>query len=456
MRLTLPLLKPISNPKLKVPRTTSQKTQSQLPLPSSLAEQKVPEPQLPDPYSAFPFLHSLKSAQLQALARKTGLPTTGLKAGIVKSLEGGLADYKREVSILPRDGRERGNEGMRILSIDMGIRNLAFACLVVPGSLSAGGPRLGRAAKGRGGDEKVELTTWRRISLPLDRGFSVQEFGRYLDESLASTSPLSPLSSDDTNADKDLKIGPRPRKKNAEEKEKTEKESFSLQVYATHAHSIISTLLARYNPTHVLIERQRFRSGGAAAVQEWTLRVGVFEGMIWAVLYSLSQQKPPPPEVQGRGVENEKGRGKGLGSGPRVIAIEPARVGRFWATSSDTNSGSEPGSEKKKKRKISSRENKKLKIDLVGSWLSDEAFSVGKSASEWVDGYVRKWKQSSRTISGSRSKSKSKGESEAGLVDVGKLDDLADCLVQGMTWLEWEGMKGQIVRDGIEAARGVS
>jgi len=37
------------------------------------------------------------------------------------------------------------------------------------------------------------------------------------------------------------------------------------------------------------------------------------------------------------------------------------------------------------------------------------------------------------------------------LADMGKLDDLADCLLQGMAWIKWEQNRKLILSKGIEA-----
>lgn len=428
MRLTPRLL----NPKSKLPtRTTTTVTRSS-----------------PPPSPSFSWLQALKTKELQHIAQKTGLPSSGTKPVLLGSLQDGLARHQRDHELvqIPKEKRsgDGNGKGLRILSIDMGIRNLAFAVLGVSGggfgSGDGDGDGMGsfldkeKRVKASGALE-LSLDTWRRVSLPLDRGFSVEEFGRYLD-SAASSSGSDSSDNIDTPIAKGRGKKPQSQSEDKAEKAKgkeKEKESFSLPVYATHAHSIVTTLLERYNPTHILIERQRFRSGGGAAVQEWSLRVGVFEGMLWAVLHSLQQQNAAAAGGH-HGI---------LGPNPKVIAIEPSRVGRVWLPPSSSSS---PGEKKKGGKKSTSREGKKVKIDLVGSWLENGVFSThdGNGVQGWVDGYMAKWKRNT----GSKSKSKLMAPGPSAL-DIGKLDDLADCLVQGVTWLEWERMKSKVVKNGL-------
>lgn len=291
----------------------------------------------------------------------------------------------------------------------MGIRNLAFAFMVVPCPLSTDS-----ASSSSSGNEKdheygpikrsdqavPELQAWKRLSV-LD--------------GLSDLSTPSPTSDCDSESSFDSIS--------------VTKESYSPKTYASTAYNLLTTLLSTYNPTHILIERQRFRSAGSSAVQEWTLRVGVFEGMLHAILHTLREE---------RGLD-----------GIVVEGVEPKRVVGFWdeiGTGPGTGGIEDGVKTVDAGKRLTAREVKKAKIGLVGGWVegSLDGTGVGKvlvgendTAREIAGAYVRKWR-------GERAKKNRNG-------DIGKLDDLADCLLQGVTWLEWQVMRDRIIRQGTQA-----
>lgn len=328
----------------------------------------------------------------------------------------------RTHAALSSDQTSREGE-WRILSIDMGIRNLAFAHLVTRSplertSLESGGTRDCLSTP--------ELNAWRRLDVSNMETLDLSSCS-------GSSSSKTTISTVDSVSEAESEAGIRGMS--------SDTDAFAPHLYAAKAYTLISTLLSTYKPTHILIERQRFRSGGGSAVQEWTLRVGVFEGMLYAILHALSAERG--------------------GIAVRVNGVEPKRVVGYW----EMNQGS---SEETEKKKLSAREVKKVKIDTVGRWL-DSAVSgnEGESRSlsadmngssvglgtgvyvgedrivrELVDAYLRKWKgerSSKRKIAGEETQ------------EVGKLDDLADCLLQGITWLEWQVMRERLIHEGIEA-----
>lgn len=389
-------------------------------------------------------LQTLKSTQLHRLAEATGVKSSGTKAVLVERLEGeiplcecpflldsgmGGDAMKSGTSEKSEKSAEKSTE-MSILSIDMGIRNLAFTHLLVrPHSRTSitdkakAQARTGTKAKIAA---EVTLNAWRRLDITND-GIPSTFPGRAEEAKTTQSSALTSGSESKENA--------------------KEKDTFSPALYAHHAYTLLTTLLQTYKPTHILIERQRFRSAGGSAVQEWTLRVGVFEGMLYTVLYTLARQ----------GFFTHAGTGTGVGAGdgnrgvpvPLAKGVEPSRVVRYWEDRVLSPSSSE-GEGGKKKRKTS-KEGKKAKIDVVGGWLSDAgetgcgdistSLSVGNDVElqNTVNTYLAKWR-------GKREKSKEKTLKK----DIGKLDDLADCFLQGMTWLEWQIMRGRVVREGVD------
>lgn len=276
------------------------------------------------------WLTFLKAAQLQRIARATGIQSSGTKGELIRRIEAELqlqlpgpqnsqtaactspSAHTRVPSRPGHGGGKTANtphpsprDQWSILSIDMGIQNLAFAHLRIPKS---------RSGAGSGATSAVpELTAWRRLAVSefaeLDLAQGVELGGRSTSSSLSSFSEQPSLSPTPA-LEKDNPSSP------SEQKRKKLPTPaaipFSPPLYASHAYTLLTTLLSVYRPTHILIERQRFRSGGSSAVQEWTLRVGVFEGMLYAILHALQQERG------------------GEFADVCVRGVEPKRVVRYW------------------------------------------------------------------------------------------------------------------------------
>lgn len=275
-------------------------------------------------------------ARLQQLAVQGGINKSGTKKAIIA----GLRDSIRCPQPLSPDSR--------ILSIDIGIRNLAFSLLTPPRS-QAGLPT---------------VHAWTRMA----------------------------LSAKSTEVPED----------------------FSPAAMSQVAASLVAQHLLPLRPSHVLIERQRFRSAGSPTVFEWTLRANVLEAMLYATFSTLRLT----------------GQWDGM-----LVPVFPKRVSSFLLA---PQVAADQSDSTRTKRHLAI---KKEKIDLVGSWLASEEAMLfaSKRTKVTAEQFLRRWK-------GGRAGKVSKGaqdmqdcELSGACPELGtKLDDLADCLLQGIAWLRWQ------------------
>ncbi|KAG4433215.1 hypothetical protein IFR05_011297 [Cadophora sp. M221] len=339
--------------------------------------------------------NTLKLAQLKQLAFKCGISTSGTKPILIQRLQDEIGQTQSDdVS------KSKAEKKVRILSIDMGIRNLAYCILDVPArSVVRPGAIFGRGKSAKG--TLASILAWHR---------------------LAVSSP--PIATPTTDIEGSTTIIP------------AAKEAFDPATLSQTAYTLLRTQLLPAKPTHVLIERQRFRSMGSSHILEWTVRVNMFESILYAVLCTL--------------------KAEGLWEGS-VGSVLPGKVGPFWVGEEDVDVSrpgeiegeAKAGKGRKKVRKSASAKikNKGAKIDLVRSWLeSGDVVGLGnEGVQEMARRYVEKW---DRVPGGRKKIVKAEGEVEE---KMGKLDDLADCLLQGMAWVEWEENKRVVMKYGIEA-----
>lgn len=342
--------------------------------------------------SPLSWLTKLKGDQLRILAASVGIKTSGTKQSLISALQTRIpkcafGPSNETFTRRPPTAEEKplGVESSTIrsiLSIDMGIRNLAYCCIRPP------------SPEDEGKVPKPIVTHWTRKDI---------------------SAPSIPESSSDISDSGPLGVA-----------------NFEPDIYAARAYTLLAPLVKHDPPSHVLIERQRFRSMGGFAVQEWTLRVNMFESMLYAVLETLKRE--------------------GLWKGD-VVGVSPARVLSHWipvAAISVPETGRDSSDTLKakvsrrqtdkvlKKGKTKSGANAKaVKQHIVGHWLEkDEVVELQGQAAIKKAGYLRKL-------------NKLRGKNLD--VDFGKLDDLADCLLQGMAWLNWEENRHLIWEKGEEA-----
>lgn len=311
-------------------------------------------------------LSNLKATHLRALLTQIGAKSSGTKPQLLARLQRELGP-ESQISKHGTGKHEAGKQ--RILSVDMGIKNLAF-CVAEPNSPSP------TKDPWRIPPLQMHITAWRRISVLQSRK-----------PPNASPSAESP---DPSDAEDDV-------------------EPFAPKALSTTAYALVKDLLLPHSPTTILIERQRFRSANQPSVQEWTLRVNLLEGMIWAVLRSLGYRDGVVPRVE-------------------VESVSPARVAGLWVPDKG-------------------RVEKEDKIAVVKGWLEgggkgeeegearlsfgEEARGTSEAFLEKVNGRGRRRKVLTAHVEGLKEVD--------GREDVGKVDDLADCLLQAAAWVRWRG-----------------
>ncbi|KAI1132622.1 mitochondrial resolvase Ydc2 [Nemania abortiva] len=358
---------------------------------------------------------TLRAEQLKRLSFLCGLPVGGRKEELIARLSAAAA--------LPPLPKPRADPV--VLSIDLGLKNLAFSLLTPVASSSR---KTSAKSKKRSGAETgplsflstspplITLHAWQRLSLL---------------EGPASTPGQN---GDELALDVDTTTGP-----------------FAPAALAKTTNAFLQETVLKLNPlpTHILIERQRWRSGGAAAIQEWTVRVNTLEAMLHASLRTL----------------RDVGAWKG-----DVMSIRPGSVGQLFlgAVNPDTGdavqnqedevdaSTSKPGIKRTTGRKTSA-EAKKLKIDLLSSWLGQGDLVVrpgNAEAGHMLDAY-----RDASTGPKQRRSKRAAGESELEAKPPAldrKLDDLTDSLMQGMAWLRWrENVALLRLENGAEQLLGV-
>lgn len=256
------------------------------------------------------------------------------------------------------------------MSIDMGIRNLAFAFLT---------SRITQGVAAKIAFEKPALHQWKRVSLmgvdSLASGTETNSLDQAVHDSDCST-PNAAMTA----------------------------ESFEPSQMAVHAYTF-AKYCASLKPTHVLIERQRFRSAGHSAVQEWSLRVGMLEAMLYATIRTLTAER--------------------LLMDTTVEPMLPMRVNKYWFKDQDIPA--------------TGKQAKLAKIAIVSDMLQAlnakaAPFSVGSDVIEVVNSFDCKLPRGSAANKATKSLNKS--------------DDMSDALLQGLAWLDWQQNRLKLINEG--------
>lgn len=304
-----------------------------------------------------------------------GLPTTGTKATLETAIQQKFEHLQRPI------------DGSRILSVDMGLRNLAY-CVV----------------------DFSEHTSSRRNDKTPTSVPAALRISEWRKQDLLSTP--APMRMQSLAANEENGTNPHP-----------PTNPFTPSTLSPIAHALARTLLS-HNPHIILLERQRFRTGGSAAIQEWTVRVNMLESMLHACLYTLRQAAP-------------------RGNFPEVREISPARVAHFWAAAAAASSlssdvvltppslleGLAPSSVDVVLAEVKKKMQKKDKISVVRKWMTGGA-DPGMQL-QFEDGV-------SRTRDMFLLPSRTRARMKDGVREVQKVDDLADCLLQAAAWVRWE------------------
>ncbi|KAG8163993.1 hypothetical protein KVR01_005911 [Diaporthe batatas] len=377
----------------------------------------------------------LSSVQLKSIARLCGKSRSGTKAVIADRI---AEDLKTFQPLAP---------GTRVLSIDLGIRNLAYSLLEVPHPNNGTPGKTSKWARKSSWERKKDtapssaalkeprLLAWERLALMPKAEKAVPPGG--------STKKSRKKAKADEEADADQqdeevlpKRGRRksktdattdPRHQAAEDPTAAASpattpvlvEDFSPARLSALAVDLVLNRLLPLRPDVVILEQQRFRQMGGSGVYEWTLRVNSLESMLYALLTllrELGRWDSPVGRIEPVVARNVL---EFMGARARLAGFD---VGDIWAR--------HRGAEDK-------TDNKKVKKDIIGRMLASAGLDVAEPARLVAAVYLNEWQGKNSFL---RKADRMK-----------KLDDLADCLLQGLAFIHWQNNKRLLLEGGVDA-----
>lgn len=152
----------------------------------------------------------------------------------------------------------------------------------------------------------------------------------------------------------------------------------------------------------IVIEKQRLRSNGLRNVPEWVARVNLMEAMVHAILQNYLDLSMHHYDV---------------------FSVNPSRVMNYWVRGSPLDSKQES---KKLNPNARYRHTKNSKVELVNGWL--ESTTTHNVPFKLADNFVQSFEDP-------RYKKK---------------DDMADALLQGLAWIQWQENIEQLSKIGLE------
>lgn len=355
--------------------------------------------------------------QLKQIARLCGTTRSGTKSVILDRIVGSLQDFR---PLAP---------GTRVLSIDLGIRNLAYSLLEVPSSSHGQ-----KGAKSKGGKSQNDasmtpiLHAWERLALIPKIAKAPKRKAKSKSKTPAAQNNESEAGIPDTPAKARTKKG---NKSNQRQEDPSQDpavtqqdptsipvpiEDFSPTRLSAVAVDLVLSRLLPLKPDLVIMEQQRFRSMGGSSVLEWTLRVNSLESMLYAIFTTLKTLGQwPHGKLEGVVARNVL----------EFMAVQEGEGASIWS-------------------KEGTGDNKRIKKDIVGKMLSTETgvrMGKEKALEDVMTEYVERWE-----AKGKRGKA-----STGGAEGMKKLDDLADCLLQGIAFIRWQENKDRLLDGGVEA-----
>ncbi|CAG5182133.1 uncharacterized protein ALTATR162_LOCUS10008 [Alternaria atra] len=366
-----------------------------------------------------PKSRAVTAKALQTLLVHIGAPSSGTKAVLQERFQRNMGKPRLPETQSTWEIPESTSKKLRIMSIDMGIKNLAFceAEVSYPSKDSL--------------DAIMKVWRWERIDLT---------------EATHDDSYEPP----ETNTTEQGTAG-----------DDEESDPYSVGALSKTAYVLIKKTILAGSPDIILIEKQRWRSGGGSAVQQWTLRVNTLEGMLWAVLQTIRAERL-----------SKGGEASNTEKLYDVFSADPKRVGQYWLSraagrlaEADKKVGiltedlgaeseekeDEPATKKKPSR---TKAEKQAKIALLRSWLTATPASTASVTRDTIPSItfsIAPGAEATRKALCSISKPERYKESKGAPADrlstktqLKKLDDITDCFLQAAAWVSWESNRLQL------------